>query len=86
MDDKNTAYNKADYTPEAKRARFLRVAERRTNMIINDIRLIANTSNKTLYQYTEADIDKIFDVINEKLAEAKMKFTASKKSEPFRLE
>ena len=86
MEKKKHVYNPDDYTIEAKRARFLRVAQRRTNVLLNNIRLISNTSNKTLYQYTDADVAKIFDAIETKVAEARMKFNSAKKPEEFRLE
>lgn len=74
------------YSPEARRARFKRIAERRTNRIINDLRLLGNTGNKTLYQYDQADIDKIFSIIDDKLAETKGRFKVGKKDKPFTLD
>ena len=39
-----------------KRERFVRVAESRTNKIIEMIRLLGNCSNKSNYEYDEKDI------------------------------
>ncbi len=88
MDDDNssTRYNAEHYTPEAKRDRFKRIAERRTNRILNDLRLLGNTGNKTLYQYNQVDIDKIFAIIETKLTETRAKFQTKKREDPFTLD
>lgn len=88
MDDKKpqSNYQSELYTPEARRKRFKRVAERRINRILNDIRLLGNTGNKTLYQYTQEDVDKIFRIIDEKLVETRSRFKTTKKDEPFKLD
>ena len=39
-----------------KRERFVRVAEGRTNKIIEMLRLLGNCSNKSNYEYDEKDI------------------------------
>ena len=48
---------------ESKEERFVRIAEARTNKIIDMIRLLGNCSNKTNYDYTTADVKKIFTTI-----------------------
>lgn len=80
-----SGYKKELYTPEAKRSRFYRIAERRTNRILETLRLLGNTSNKTLYYYSDNEIDKIFKAIEEKLLEIKGKFKTSKQKEQFKL-
>jgi len=72
--DKNNESRKELYTPEAKRERFKRVAERRTNRILSDLRMLGNTSNKSLYSYTRADVDKIFNAIEIRKTEIRAKF------------
>jgi hypothetical protein len=84
--DNTSGYQAEHYTPEARRSRFKRIAELRTNRILNDLRLLGNTGNKTLYQYDQADIDKIFDIINAKLTETRTRFKTSKKEKPFSLD
>lgn len=88
MDNDNgkKPYNSDLYTPEARRARFKRIAEKRTNRILNDLRLLGNTGNKTLYQYDQTDIDKIFEIIDTKLTETRARFKTSKKEKPFTLD
>jgi hypothetical protein len=79
-------YNSDLYTPEARRARFKRIAEKRTNRILNDLRLLGNTGNKTLYQYDQSDVNKIFEIIDTKITETRSRFKTSKKEKPFTLD
>jgi hypothetical protein len=85
-EDSNKGYQADLYTPEARRARFKRIAEKRTNRILNDIRLLGNTGNKTLYQYDEIDVEKIFTIIDSKLTETRARFKTSKRDDPFTLD
>ena len=59
---------------ENKHQRFKRLAELRTNNIIKSIRILANCSNRSAYEYTKEEIDKIFNAIISELKEAKLKF------------
>ena len=71
---------------ESKEQRFIRVAEARTNKIIEMIRLLGNCSNKNNYAFKQTDVKKIFDRIEGELAEAKSKFSENKlPSQTFRL-
>jgi len=83
MDDLNDRQKL--YTDEARSERFRRIAERRTNKILNDIRLLGNTSNKTLYLYSEEDVQKIFGAIEARLSETKRKFRSRQFKEEFKL-
>jgi hypothetical protein len=80
-----TGYKKELYTESARKDRFKRIAERRTNKILNSLRLLGNTGNKTLYLYTEDDVQRIFNAIDTKLAEIKGRFKTRKDDEKFRL-
>lgn len=59
---------------ETKREKFVRIVEARTNKIIDMLRLLGNCSNKSNYDYTDADIQKIFGAIEKELKLTKMKF------------
>lgn len=59
---------------ENKREKFIRLAEARTNKIINMLQLLGNCSNTTIYEYTQQDIDQIFTAIDTEIREAKRKF------------
>lgn len=80
-----SAYNRELYTSEAKTRRFYRIAERRTNRILENLRLLGNTANKTLYRYTDEELNKIFKAIDEKVLEIKGKFKTSKQKVQFKL-
>lgn len=73
---------------ESKRDRFVRIAENRTNKIIDMIHLLGNCSNRSAYEYTQKDIDKIFNTLDSELKEAKRRFNKkeSDKNSRFRLE
>jgi CHASE1-domain containing sensor protein len=72
---------------ETKRDKFVRLAEARTNKIIDMIQLLGNCSNASAYDYTQQDVDKIFGAIESELREAKKKFNKvdAKKSSRFTL-
>ena len=73
---------------ETKRDKFVRLAEARTNKIIDVIQLLGNCSNLGAYDYTQQDVDKIFTAIENELREAKKKFSKvdSKKGSRFSLD
>ncbi len=60
-----------------KRNKFKRLAENRTNKIIDMVRLIGNLSNKSHYEYTEEEVDLIFETIQEELEFQKQKFVTA---------
>ena len=66
---------------ETKKERFIRVAENRTNKIIDMVRLLGNCSNKGNYDYTEEDVSKIFAAIENEVKAAKNKFYGEEQKE-----
>lgn len=67
--------------------RFKRVAEGRTNKIIDQIRLLGNCANRSNYEYTDEDVKKIFAAIEAELKVTKAKYQAKTiaKSKKFEL-
>lgn len=65
---------------EDKKDKFIRIAEARTNKIIDMIRLLGNCSNKASYEYTKEDVKKIFSAIEDELKSAKAKFDTTEES------
>jgi len=56
------------------REKFVELAEKRVNRTMKELRLIGNLSNKTNYDYTDADVTKIFRVLESVLKDARSKF------------
>ena len=48
---------------ETNRERFIRIAETRTQKIIDMIDLLSNCSNQYNYEYTQKDVDKMFSIL-----------------------
>ncbi len=72
---------------ETKRERFVRIAEARTNKILEMIRLLGNCSSKTNYEYSDEDVKKIFNVLEKELKNTKNKFMGiESKDEKFKLD
>lgn len=63
---------------ENKKANFKRIAENRTNKIIDQISLLGNLSNSSYYEYTDDQIEAIFNAIQEELDKQKAKFIKTK--------
>ena len=59
---------------ETKRECFVRIAEARTNKIIDMLRLLGNCSNVATYEYTREDVKKRFAAIEDELKSTKAKF------------
>lgn len=65
---------------ESKRDAFLRLAERRTNAVLERVRVLSNCANPYAYEYSEEDVKKIFGAIEQELKVARIKFQQSRKT------
>lgn len=71
---------------ETKRARFIRIVEARTNKIIDMLHLLGNCANKSNYDYSESDVQKIFSALEKELKITKSKFdSCNSDNEKFKL-
>lgn len=59
---------------ETKRDKFIRLAETRTNKALEMIRLIGNLANKSVYDYTDKDVAKIFKALETEIELAKKQY------------
>ncbi len=59
---------------ESKRDRFHRLAEDRTNAVLDKIRILANCANTATYEYDESEVRAIFNVIESELKLARSQF------------
>jgi hypothetical protein len=66
---------------ETRSQRFKRIATKRTNDIIRKIRILGNCSNRSAYDYTEQEVNKIFATIGKELKSANARFTFGRKTE-----
>lgn len=61
-----------------KRERFKRLAVYRTNEVLKKLKVLGNCSNKSAYDYTEEEINKIFQEIDRTVKDTKAKFHFAK--------
>lgn len=66
----------AEKKKESKREKFVRIAEARTNKILNMVDLLGNCSNPSIYEYSQSDVTQIFSAIENAIKDAKKKFSA----------
>lgn len=59
---------------ESKEHKFKRIAENRTKRVLQYLRRLGNCSNKSVYSYSEKDLDKIFKAIQKELTRVKALF------------
>lgn len=69
---------------ETKDERFKRIAAKRTNDVLEKIRILGNCSNRSSYKYTSEEINKIFSEIDKQLKLTKARFMSGKR-ERFKL-
>ena len=68
-----------------KKQRFKRLATTRTNEILKKIRILSNCSNRSAYEYSEEEINKIFTAIEHAAKESKSKFYFPNQRDGFKL-
>jgi hypothetical protein len=70
-----------------KESNFKRLAESRTNKILDNLVLLGNLSNTSYYDYTMEQIDTIFQVIENEVNQQKIRFIDKdkKRRKKFRL-
>ncbi len=66
---------------EEKKERFKRLATQRTNSVLKKIKVLGNCANRSAYDYSEEDVNKIFLEIERRLREVKSKYHFPKNKE-----
>ena len=69
-----------------KQENFKRIADNRVNKIIDLISKLHNLSNTSFYEYTDVQINEIFNLIQNELDKQKQLFDNDKKKEQKRVE
>jgi hypothetical protein len=64
-----------------KRSNFVRLAEARVTKALKSIKVIGNLSNKTNYEYTDQDINKIINALQSEINVLKSRFKNKGNSE-----
>ena len=57
-----------------KREKFLELAQKRMTNALHDIRLVGNLSNRSAYEYSEKDVQKMIKALEDGLSDLKKKF------------
>ena len=65
---------------KTKKENFKRLAEARTEKVLAMLDLIGNLSNKSFYEYTDEEVEKIFKAISKSVEENKNKFKKDKEN------
>jgi ABC-type Fe3+-hydroxamate transport system substrate-binding protein len=63
---------------ESKNDKFKRLATKRVNTLLKTIRLVSNLSNKSNYEFSEDEANKIIRAISNSFDELKSKFKSKK--------
>ena len=59
---------------DTREQRFKRLAEQRVNVILDKLRLLGQLSNRSNYEYTDAQIESIFKAIQKDINATKARF------------
>ena len=70
---------------ESKAERFKRVAEKRTQRVLTDLRLLGQCANRRTYEFSPDQVRKIFREVRRSLKETEDKFTERGYKDRFRL-
>ena len=66
---------------ETRRDRFKRIAKRRTNDILDNLRILGNCSNRLNYDYSDEEIEEIFRAIEDAVCKTKQMFKTKEKDD-----
>lgn len=66
---------------ESKREAFRRLATKRTNAVLDRLRILGNCANPQLYEYNEDDVRKIFLAVEKEVRSIRAKFKGSTRQE-----
>lgn len=69
---------------ETRKDRFKRIASKRTNEVLDKIRILGNCANKSSYDYADEDVSKIFSEVDKQLKLTRARFFSGKRQR-FRL-
>lgn len=68
-----------------KRERFKRLGVYRTNEVLKKLKVLGNCANRSAYDYTQEEVNKIFSEIDRAAKDTKAKFYFPKQKGEFKL-
>ena len=68
-----------------KRRRFLKLATYRTNEILRKLKILGHCANRSAYEYSEDDVNKIFSEIDREFKSVRSRFSFPAKKKKFSL-
>jgi len=66
---------------ETKNQKFKRLAEARTNQVLDKLKILGNCANRSVYAYTDEEVEKIFGVIERTVLKVRAQFKTPKNKE-----
>lgn len=66
---------------ESKSELFIRLATKRVSSVLKTLRILGNCSNRSNYEYTNEQLESMFNTIHLALNNTEAKFTPSKKEQ-----
>ena len=66
---------------ETKAEKFIRIGEYRMNKAVDAIGRLENLANRSFYEYTQEQVDAMFQALEGRVAEVKTRFTPKKATE-----
>ncbi len=70
---------------ESKHDKFCRLAESRTNNVLKQLELLSNLSNRSSYDYSQQDVDKIIKAIKSAVSDLEHSFKVDTRNKKFSL-
>ena len=70
---------------QEKRERFKRLASSRTNEILNKLKVLGNCSNRSAYEYSEDEVNKIYTALEKAIKESRSRFYYPGEKKGFKL-
>lgn len=67
--------------PKARRDKFVELAQRRTVNAIRSIRVIGKLGNRSAYDYSDADVNKIVKALQDEIEALKLRMKSSGRQE-----
>lgn len=68
-----------------KKIRFQKLAPYRTNEVLKRLKVLGNCANRSAYDYSEDEVNKIFSAIEKKIKEVRAKFYSLRNNKKFTL-